>query len=135
MVEKEILLAVPDMVKEIRREQQRIDALREKLYSPRGLDTGEKVQSSGGSQEALADVVIDLEQALDEKRCELKGVQKEVEKMFRDAGLAQEDFILMMLRYYEGLSWGEITKAMCWSEATIFRRHHDILEQIYGEEE
>lgn len=131
MIEKEKLLSIPDTIKELKQEKNRVDALREKLYSPRGLDTSEKVQSSG-SQTELADVVIDLEQKLDEKLRMLSVLQREAEAMFREEELAQEDFILMMLRYYEGDSWAEISKAMCWSESTIYRRHHELLEQIYG---
>ena len=134
MITREDFLSIPRIAKELRDEKNRIEVIRGKLYSPRGLDTNEKVQSSGG-QTALADVVIDLEQKLDLKEMELGRLQEQAkDAVLGSDTLSGEQVMLMILRYVDCAGWSEITETLHYSIATVYRMHRESLEIIFGGE-
>lgn len=135
MIEKNELLGIPQLAREVESEQTRIDSMRGMLVSPKGFDNRERVQTSGSQQSALVDVIIDLEQQLDEKRGMLRTLEREAQHMFTRAGLTGEDNALMVLRYVQAYSWETVEQLMHYSRATIFRRHSDIIKRLYGEAE
>lgn len=130
---KEEFLSIPKMAREIEDEDNRIEVMKSKLYSPRGLDTNEKVQSSG-SQTALADVVIDMEQRLEAKKIELSRRRAEALQMIYGAYLTDSERLVLMLRYTEDSAWSEITEAIHYSVATVFRIHRAAVEKLFEEE-
>ena len=134
MIEKNELLNIPTLAREVENEQARIDSMRSMLTSPKGFDSRERVQSSGSQQNALVDVIIDLEQQLDEKRGMLKALEREARQTFARAGLTGEDSALMILRYVQAYSWETVEQMLHYSRATIFRRHSDIIKRLYGED-
>ena len=131
MVSREDFLAIPRMAKEIADEENRIAVMRSKLYSPKGLDTSEKVQSSG-SQSHLADIVIDMEQALEEKKRELDWLKTEALTLVDETEeLSGEERAIMVLRYEEDRTWPEITETIHYAVATVFRMHRTALDKIF----
>lgn len=130
---KEEFLSIPKRAREIEDEDNRIEVMKSKLYSPRGLDTNEKVQSSG-SQTALADVVIDMEQRLEAKKIELSRLRAEALQMIYGAYLTDSERLVLMLRYTEDSAWSEITEAIHYSVATVFRIHRAAVEKLFEEE-
>lgn len=131
---REEFLAIPKLAREISEERSHIAVLRGKLYSPRGLDTSEKVQSSG-SQTALADIVIDMEQRLDSKEAELDRMQEEAARIILgNDELTGEEIMLMLLRYTEGAKWETIADAIHYSPASVFRIHNIAIEKIFQDE-
>ena len=133
MVTREEFLTIPKMAREISEEEDRVAVMRAKLYSPRGLDTSEKVQSSG-SQSHLADIVIDMEQALDARKAELESLRAEALILIDSAELSVEERALMFLRYAEDRSWRDITETIHYAAATTFRMHRSALDKIFKEE-
>ena len=130
---KEEFLSIPKRAREIEDEDNRIEVMKSKLYSPRGLDTNEKVQSSG-SQTALADVVIDMEQRLEAKKIELSSLRAEALQMIYGAYLTDSERLVLILRYTEDSAWSEITEAIHYSVATVFRIHRAAVEKLFEEE-
>lgn len=135
MIEKDELLEIPRLAKEVREEEARIDSMREALTSPKGFDNRERVQSSGSQNSALVDVIIDLEHQLEEKADTLRLLERQAQKLFQAQGLRGEDNALMVMRYVEAYSWETIEQLMHYGRATIFRRHNRIMAEIYGEEQ
>ena len=134
MLTREELLSIPRKARDIADEENRIEALRAKLYSPRGLDTSDKVQSSG-SQTALADVVIDMRQRLDTKEQELSRLRAEAINLIHGADIDDDERVVLMLRYTECAAWSEITAAIHYSAATVYRIHHAALDKLFREEQ
>ena len=133
MISKEEFLSIPKISKELKDEQNRIAVMRSKLYSPRGLDTSDKVQSSG-SQTALADIVIDMEGKLDNKELELRHLQDEARcAILGNDTLSNDEVMLMLLRYTEGASWQEISETIHYSIAQVFRYHRIALDILFDE--
>ena len=146
MVTREEFLTIPKMAREISEEEDRVAVMRAKLYSPRGLDTSEKVQSSG-SQSHLADIVIDMEQALAGQENDLYlrvktlfGTMDRVIPVGFSIGSAAafaenlallEERALMFLRYAEDRSWRDITETIHYAAATTFRMHRSALDKIF----
>ncbi len=135
MISKEELLSIPQMARDIEAEDERIMTMKSRLYSPKGLDTSEKVQSSGGNQTALADVVIDLEQKLDLKKMALERLQDEVvEMVYHELDLEDVERIIFLLRYTERcLGWRDIAAMIHYGESTVYRKHDEVLRRIYPE--
>ena len=135
MISREELLSIPQMAREIENEDARIETMRSRLYSPKGLDTTETVQSSGSNQNALADVVIDLQQKLDEKKMELVRLQNEVvEMIYHELDLEDRERIIFLLRYTERcLGWKDIAAMTHYAESTVYRKHEQVLGKIYSE--
>ena len=127
---REELLSIPRKARDIADEQDRIEELKSKLYSPRGLDTNEKVQSSG-SQTALADVVMDMEQKLEARKEELRKLRADALKAINEADLDSNERLVLMLRYTEGCAWSEITETIHYSVASVFRIHRAALDELF----
>lgn len=130
---REELLSIPRKVRDIADEEYRIETLKAKLFSPRGLDTNEKVQSSG-SQTALADIVIDMEHKLDLKKQALGKLRAEAMNMIYGADLTEDESVVLMLRYTEFMTWPEITEVVHYASATVFRIHRKAVDKLFGEE-
>ena len=133
MITREDFLSIPRLARELRDERDRIEVIKSKLYSPRGLDTSDKVQSSG-SQTALADVVIDMEQRLEHREWELGRLQEQAKcAVLGSDTLSGEQVMLMILRYVDCAGWSEITETLHYSIATVYRMHRESLEIIFGD--
>lgn len=135
MIAKSELLSIPQLAREVEKEQARIESMREKLTSPKGFDSRERVQSSGSQQSAMVDVIIDLEQQLEEKRSVLSVMERQAQNMINRSGLAGEDSALMVMRYVEAYSWETVEQLMHYSRATVFRKHNEIMARLYGTQE
>ena len=134
MIGRDELESIPGIAREIEQEAERINSMRSRLTSPKGFDSRERVQTSGSQDSALVDVIIDLGQQLDDKRGMLDLLERQAMQLIDRAGLAGEDRALMVLRYVEAYSWEDVEKTMHYSRATVFRRHRDIMEALYGQE-
>lgn len=135
MIGKSELLNIPQLAREVEAEENRIETMRAHLVSPKGFDSRERVQSSGSQQNALVDVIIDLEQQLEEKKETLAVLERQAQELIKSRGLTGEEHALMVMRYVQACSWEVIERLMNYSRATVFRRHNDIIRSIYGEEE
>lgn len=135
MIGKNELLSIPQLAREVEKEEARIESMRAKLTSPKGFDSRERVQSSGSQNNALVDVIIDLEQQLSEKRGMLSVLERQAQALINRAGLTGEDSALMVMRYVEAYSWETVEELMHYSRATVFRRHNELLIRIYGAQE
>ena len=134
MISKEEFLSIPKMARDIAEEKNRIAVMRAKLYSPRGLDTSDKVQSSG-SQTALADIVIDKEQRLESRVCELDRLREEAERIILGNDILSDDEImLMLLRYSDCKTWREITETIHYGIATTYRMNRNALDILFDED-
>ena len=131
MISRDELLSIPATVRRLREEETRIKIMRSKLYSPHGYDSSEKVHCSPGSQTALADIVIDMEQKLDAKKTELERLQTEAEALILGTDLDGDATILMLLRYTEGASWHQITETIHYSPAAAYRAHKAALDTLF----
>lgn len=129
---KEYLNNIRALVLQIRAEQLRVSSLRSKLYSPQGLNTNEKVQSSGNESGALADIVCDMQQKLDEECEQLEQMKHVAEVGF--GVLSDEQRQVMILRYLCALEWPEIRELMHYSAATVYRRRDECFAILFGEE-
>ena len=132
MIGKNELLSIPPLAREIEAEAARIEGMRSMLVSPKGFDSREKVQSSGPQQNALVDVIIDLEQQLAEKQGMLNLLERQAQQAINRAGLGTEHNALMTLRYVQAYSWDTVEKLMHYSRATVFRRHNEAMKIIFG---
>ena len=140
-ISKKELLSIPPKIEEINRRRDRIAALRQKLYSPKGMDTNEKVQTSAGETAMLADIVIDMEAELERDAEDLNELRAEAAKIIET--LPEEPRYVMRLRYLDEdhngepttWSWTEIARLMYYSEATAHRRHGEALDILFPEEE
>lgn len=133
MISREDFLSIPKVAKEIQDEENRIAVMRSKLYSPRGLDTSDKVQSSG-SQTALADIVIDMEQKLEARETELERLQVQAQELIQGSELLDGDtIVLMLLRYTANARWSDIAETMHYGIATIYRMHSSAIDILFGD--
>jgi len=132
MITRDDFLSIPQKATELRNRENRIEAMRSKICSPRGLDTSDKVQSSG-SQTALVDIFIDMEQTLDAEKMELDHLQQEAVKLIYGADLKDEERMVMMLRYTEIATWRKITETVHYGIASVFRIHKAALDKLFKE--
>ena len=140
-ITKKEILSIPPRIKDIAKQRDRIEALREKLYSPRGLDTNEKVQSSGGESAALADIVIDMQQDLNEEQETLNDIRARAAEIIET--LPDEQKYVMRLRYLDTdaagepivHSWPEIAGVMFYSTPTTYRKHDEAMAILFPGEE
>lgn len=125
------LLKLPDIYLRIEQDKQRIHNMRARLYSPKGLDTRDKVQSSGGNG-MLAETVIDMQQKLDKRISEFDTLRAEADKMI--AGRLKDDTALVMrLRYVDCCNWAEISAMLDYSPATLYRYRRIALDILFKE--
>ncbi len=125
---REELEMIPKMAREIEHERDKIEAMRSRLTSPKGLDTRDKVQTSG-SEISLADVVIDAQQMLDKKEQKLRVYQDDARILIKH--LEGEEWQLMTLRYVMALEWTDISRMMNYSPRTIYRMHNRALCALF----
>lgn len=129
---KDELLKLPDMAASIANEGKRIEAMRARLYSPKGLDTRDKVQSSGGNN-MLAETVIDLQNKLDARIEKYEQLRAEAYVMIERA-LTGDMYYVMSLRYVDALSWAEVASIVNVSAATVYRKHRAALSKLFNQE-
>lgn len=135
MIAKNELLSIPQLAREVEKEAARIESMRSQLTSPQaGFDSRERVQSSGSQHPALVDVIIDMEQQLTEKRGMLSLLKRRAQSMINRSGLTGEDSALLVLRYVEAYRWETVEELMHYSRATVFRRHNELIQKLYGED-
>ena len=125
---REELEMIPKMAREIEHEKDKIQAMRTRLTSPKGLDTRDKVQTSG-SEISLADVVIDAQQMLDKKEQKLRVYQDDARILIKR--LEGEEWQLMTLRYVMALEWTDISRMMNYSARTIYRMHSRVMAELF----
>lgn len=128
---KEELLALPGIYEKIRQDSVRIQKMRARLYSPKGLDTRDKVQSSGGNS-MLAEVVIDLQQKLDARADAFNRLTAEAGELISD-NLEGNSALVMRLRYVDCFNWSEIAAMLDLSPATLYRYRNAALDLIFKE--
>lgn len=133
MLTKNELMAIPVMIRGIDRTKARIEKMRSKLYSPQGFDSRERVQTSGSQRDELVDMVMDFEAKLEAKKAEVEGLKREAIGMFEP--LEAEAKLLMTLRYIGAQSWPEIADVMNYSPPSLFRRHRQIMRELFPEDD
>ena len=130
---KDELLKLPEIYAGIERDRKRIDIMRSRLYSPKGLDTRDKVQSSGGNS-MLAETVIDLQQKLDARVREADRLRAEADRMIsRELSDSIDLALVMKLRYIQCLSWAHISEWLQYSPATLYRYRREALSILFKE--
>ena len=128
---REQFIALPDMAADIQRRAAQVNRLRARLTSPKGLDTREKVQSSG-SNNNMADVLIDMAAELDNIRSIYQKQLEEAQDLIDDRLKSYPDLILLTsLRYLSNRPWSDISAIMGYSAATIFRKHDTALAILF----
>lgn len=132
MLTKKELMALPLKVRDIERAKLRIEKMRTKLYSPKGFDSRERVQTSGSQRDAMADMVIDLEMKVQAEQEDVEKLTDAAGKMFTE--LDPEAKQLMTMRYIGALSWPDIAEVMHYSPPSLFRKHRAVLCELYPEE-
>lgn len=129
---REQFIALPDMAADIQRRAAQVNRLRARLTSPKGLDTREKVQSSG-SNNNMADVLIDMAAELDNIRSIYQKQLEEAQDLIDDRLKSYPDLILLTsLRYLSNRPWSDIIAIMGYSAATIFRKHDTALALLFN---
>ena len=129
---REDFIALPDMAAEIQKRTAQVQRLRSRLTSPKGLDTREKVQSSGGNNN-MADVMVDMAADLDALTCIYKDKLDEAAELI-DAKLKEypELVLLTSMRYIKGAKWSDVTAVMGYSPSTVFRMKDQALDIIFN---
>ena len=129
---REDFIALPDMAAEIQKRTAQVQRLRSRLTSPKGLDTREKVQTSGGNNN-MADVMVDMAAELDALTCIYRDKLDEAAELI-DTKLKDypELILLTSLRYIKGAKWSDVTAVMGYSTSTVFRMKDQALELIFN---
>lgn len=133
MLTKNELMAIPVMIRDIERSRARIEKMRAKLYSPQGFDSREKVQTSGTQRDELVDMVMDFEAKLEAEEKDVAELKQEAIALFET--LEPEQKLLMTLRYIGAQSWPEIAEVMNYSPPSLFRRHRQIMSELFPEDD
>ena len=128
---KDDFLSLPDTYEHIVQESNRIENMRARLYSTQGLDTRDKVQSSGGSS-MLAEIVIDAQQELDNRMSDFYAMVSEADKLIA-ARLDGNEAQVMRLRYVGCIGWAEISAMLDLSKATLYRYRNTALEILFND--
>ena len=133
MLTKNELMAIPVMIRDIKRSKARIEKMRARLYSPQGFDSREKVQTSGTQRDELVDMVMDFEAKLEAEEKDVAELKQEAIALFET--LEPEQKLLMTLRYIGAQSWPEIAEVMNYSPPSLFRRHRQIMSELFPEDD
>ena len=133
MLTKNELMAIPVMIRDIKRSKERIEKMKAKLYSPQGFDSREKVQTSGTQRDELVDMVMDFEAKLEAEEKDVAELKQEAIALFET--LEPEQKLLMTLRYIGAQSWPEIAEVMNYSPPSLFRRHRQIMSELFPEDD
>ena len=126
-------MAIPVMIRDIKRSKARIEKMRARLYSPQGFDSREKVQTSGTQRDELVDMVMDFEAKLEAEEKDVAELKQEAIALFET--LEPEQKLLMTLRYIGAQSWPEIAEVMNYSPPSLFRRHRQIMSELFPEDD
>lgn len=124
--------ALPDMAVDIQKRAAQVNRLRNRLISPKGLDTREKVQSSGSGNN-MADVLIDMAAELDRVKAEYQSLKAEASDLIDDRlKVCPELILLTSLRYLNNKPWSDVSAIMGYSPATIFRKRDQALDILFN---
>lgn len=129
---REQFTGLPDMAADIKKRAAQVQRLRIRVTSPKGLDTREKVQSSGGTNN-MADVLIDMTADLDALTCQYNDLKAEAADLI-DAKLSEypELILLATLRYLNNSKWSDITAVLGYSPATVYRMNDQTIDIIFN---
>lgn len=125
-------MAIPVMIRDIERSKARIEKMRAKLYSPQGFDSRERVQTSGTQRDELVDMVMDFEAKLEAEEQDVMELKQQAVALFEE--LESEPKLLMTLRYIGAQSWSEIAEVMNYSPPSLFRRHRQIMDELFPDD-
>ena len=131
MITKNELLELPKKIQDLEKARARVRGMRDRLTSPQGFDSRERVQSSGSQQAELVDYMIDEEEKIKAREAEIEDLRKGARALFRN--LKAEDKLFMTMRYISGMGWSSVSKFMYYSPATVYRKNREILEQLFKE--
>ena len=132
---REEFIALPDMAAEIWRRSQQIQRLKSRLTSPKGLDTREKVQSSGSGSN-MADVMVDMQADVDIMLSVYNSMIEEASELIDDKLKGYPELMLLTsLRYLKSRKWSEITAIMGYAPSTVFRMKDQALALLFNGEE
>lgn len=123
-------LSMPELYKKIEHDQAVVNAMRARLYSPKGLDTREKVQASASGPE-LNDIVIDMQIRIDKQVAYLDGLRKEAEALINSKVTGDEQLILL-LHYVDFISWADIVAITDKSPATVYRYRSGAIDKLFN---
>lgn len=130
MLTKTEFLSLPELYKQLKKDTERVNNMRDRLYTPKGLDTRDKVQSSGKSM--LAEIVIDMQQKLDARISDFNRMTAEAAAMIADK-LDDDTALVIRLRYVECISWSEIQAILDCSPATLYRCRKTAIHVLFNE--
>ena len=131
MLTKTEFLSLPVLYKQLKKDTERVNNMRDRLYTPKGLDTRDKVQSSGGKS-MLAEIVIDMQQKLDDRITDFNRMKVEAAAMIADK-LDDDTALVIRLRYVECISWSEIQAILDCSPATLYRCRKTAIHVLFNE--
>lgn len=131
MLTKTEFLSLPVLYKQLKKDTERVNNMRDRLYTPKGLDTRDKVQSSGGKS-MLAEIVIDMQQKLDTRKADFNRMKVEAAAMIADK-LDDDTALVIRLRYVECISWSEIQAILDCSPATLYRCRKTAIHVLFNE--
>lgn len=131
MLTKTEFLSLPELYKRLKKDTERVNNMRDRLYTPKGLDTRDKVQSSGGKS-MLAEIVIDMQQKLDDRMADFNRMKVEAAAMIADK-LDDDTALVIRLRYVECISWSEIQAILDCSPATLYRCRKTAIHVLFNE--
>ena len=131
MINENDFIKLPDIYNELERDRRRVDIMRSRLYSPKGLDTRDKVQSSRGAN-MLAEIVIDLQQKIDARTEAYEYMKAEADGLIQSK-LQDEVALIMRLRYIEAINWSEIAAMLDYSPATLYRYRRQALDILFND--
>ena len=122
------LLNLPNDEKNIIQLENRLKALKTRLYSPQEPNFNEKIKETGKPAGALVDAVIDLENLIESRKAELKAKKETAGRIFKR--LDPEHRAIMTLYYIEGLTWPAVADLMILTPAALFRKRKEAIETL-----
>lgn len=131
-LDREEFLGIPDLAKELRRKETRLEVLRTRAEGDGALQLRERVQTSpSNAASAIADVMADLSIEVDGLREELHRLRAKAAKLF-DEHLDGEELEVMRLHYIRDLTWLEIAELLHYEKRTVYRRQESAIEKMFG---
>lgn len=122
------LLNLPNDEKNIIHLENRLKALKTRLYSPQEPNFDEKIKETGKPAGALAETVIDLENLIESRKAELKAKKETAGRIFKR--LDPEHRAIMKLYYIDGLTWHAIADFLILTPAALFRKRKEAIETL-----
>lgn len=131
-----------DLHREIREIDEKIEEIKAILYTPKCQDLSGMPKGEGNG-ESIIDKLITKKSKLEQMKLNATKVLSNkwaiVEKACNNAHISNAEIMLLMYRYYYGLSWKAVTNKMRdyagqeWNENKTFRVHRIVLCKINKE--